>query len=150
MSDIQDLWIELFGMSPSPTEEMFMQAVLQKVDSSDSILVQCAIMVRLQYFILVEDKRSPFRMLGNLRDTLDKLQEKIRRNTILEEETKDKLNSLYWNVDFTITELREAQAYVVKHKSFLSESVIAKAATTCAFSAFGGTIAALLVFHFIA
>ena len=38
MSDIEDFWIELFGMPPTPTEATLMQAVLQKVNSSDSIL----------------------------------------------------------------------------------------------------------------
>ena len=150
MSDIEDFWIELFGMPPTPTEAALMESILQKVDSSDSILVQCAVMIRLQYRILVQDKRSPFRMLGELRDALDNLQEKIRRNAILEEETKDELRTLYWNVDHTICELREARDYVAEHKSFLSKSLIAKAATIFAIAAFGGTMAALLVFQLIA
>ncbi len=150
MNDIDEFWIELFGTPATPTEAALMQAVLKKVDSSDSILVQCAVMVRLIYFILVQDKSSPLRMLHKLSDVMDELTEKMRRNTILEEDNYNALYKLSWNVDVTIAELRNASDYVAKHKSFLSKKQLTKAALLFAIAGFCGTLAALFTFEMIA
>lgn len=149
MNDIDEFWNELFGMSATPTEAALMQAVLKKVDSSDSILVQCAVMMRLIYFILVQDKSSPLRMLHKIRGAMDDLTERIRRNTIREKDNHDELHRLFWNVDVTITELREARDYVAEHKSFLSKKQLTKAASLFAIAGFCGTLAALFTFEMI-
>lgn len=149
MNDIDEFWNELFGMPPTPIEALLMPAVLKKVDSSDSILVQCAVMVRLIYFILVQDKSSPLRMLHKVRDAMDDLTERIRRNTILEKDNYDELHRLFWNVDVTIAELREARDYVTEHKSFLSKRQLTKAALLFAVAGFCGALAALFTFEMI-
>ena len=150
MNDIDEFWNELFGMSATPTEAALMQAVLKKVDSSDSILVQCAVMVRLIYFVLVQHESSPLRMLNKVRDAMDDLTERIRRNTILEEDNYKDLYKLFWNIDVTVAELKQARDYVAEHKSFLSKKQLTKAALLFAIAGFCGTLAALFTFEMIA
>lgn len=149
MTDIHEFWIELFGEPPSPTEAGFMKSVLKKVDSSDSVLVQSAVMIRMLYLILVRDKASPLRSIRDMAETMDDLKRRVQENRLFEEKAKRDLNKLYWDVDDTVDNLREARDYVTEHRSFLSRLVLTKAVVLFGLAAFVGTMMSHFAFWWL-
>ena len=72
MSDrISELWIELFGRKITRGEHALLEGVDQKVGSDTPVLILAALMIRMQYLVLVENPDSPLRTVAAHRRSLE-------------------------------------------------------------------------------
>jgi len=87
MTYLESLWSRMFGQAITPLEESVMRSVSQRVDRDAQVMTLAAILVRMLYLVLLENKASPFRILANFGQAM----EENRRKTALVTETYERL-----------------------------------------------------------
>lgn len=78
MTDILDIWDELFEEAPSPAEEKLMRNLAQAVDPADTSFIVCAIVVRFLTQTLLLDPSSPVNLTGRIGKALQSLSLRAR------------------------------------------------------------------------
>ena len=79
MSDLHDIWQELFGALPSPAEEMVMANLARILDPDDPTFLICAVVIRLLTNSLLLDPSSPVNLAGRLGKNLRELNDRVER-----------------------------------------------------------------------
>ena len=79
MSDLHDIWQELFGALPSPAEEMVMTNLARILDPDDPAFLICAVVIRLLTNSLLLDPSSPVNLAGRLGKNLRELNDRLER-----------------------------------------------------------------------
>ena len=79
MTYLEELWQTLFDKEITTLEHKIMFGLSEKFDRDDPIVTLAAIIVRMQFYVLLEHKASPFRALTSLRKSM----EEHRRMTAL-------------------------------------------------------------------
>jgi len=79
MSDLDDIWQELFEARPSPLEEKVLRNLASLVDPEDASYILCVLVVRFLSQSLLLDPSSPVNLAGRLGSGLRELNERIAR-----------------------------------------------------------------------
>lgn len=79
MSDLDDIWHELFEARPSPLEEKVLRNLASLVDPEDTSYILCVLVVRFLSQSLLLDPSSPVNLAGRLGRGLRELNERIAR-----------------------------------------------------------------------
>ncbi|MEQ5789387.1 hypothetical protein J3454_15970 [Erythrobacter sp. NFXS35] len=98
MTDLNDLWVDLFGVEITVTELKVLEGVERRVGSNDTILILCSILIRFIVLVLFRDPKSPFVRAKHLGDKAAKL-------------------------ETTLNELHETVAWQIKHAQSLYPEV---------------------------
>ena len=79
MSDLDDIWQELFEARPSPLEEKVLRNLASLVDPEDTSYILCVLVVRFLSQSLLLDPSSPVNLAGRLGSGLRELNARIDR-----------------------------------------------------------------------
>lgn len=71
MTYLESLWTRMFGQAITPLEESVMKSVSQRVDRDAQVMTLAAILVRMLYLVLLENKASPFHILANFGQAME-------------------------------------------------------------------------------
>jgi hypothetical protein len=79
MRDVLDIWEELFGAAPTPSEEDVVRNLTKVVDPEDTCFIVCAVVVRYLTQALLIDPSSPVNLGGRMGKALQELEARAKR-----------------------------------------------------------------------
>ena len=74
MSDLHDLWQDLFSTKISPLEEDLMRGISEHIDEKDPVILLAAVLVHMLTKVLLQDPASPFRIASRLGKAMEELE----------------------------------------------------------------------------
>lgn len=111
MSDLHDLWQDLFSTRISPLEEDVMRGISEHIDEKDPVILLAAVLVHMLTKVLLQDPASPFRIASRLGKAMEELEASLISLRMHAEAVEVYVKDLRSDANLTLYALQEAREY---------------------------------------
>ena len=111
MSDLNNLWHDLFSTKISPLEEDLMQGISEHIDENDPVILLAAVLVHMLTKVLLQDPASPFRIASRLGKAMEELEAGLISLRMHAEAVETYVKELRSDANLTLYALQQAREY---------------------------------------
>ena len=111
MSDLHDLWQDLFSTKISPLEEDLMRGISEHIDEKDPVILLAAVLVHMLTKVLLQDPASPFRIASRLGKAMEELEASLISLRTHASGVEQYVKDLRGDANLTLHALEQAREY---------------------------------------